>query len=106
MNLEKEQLALFHDFVSREKEKEDDQDNCLSLILEKLMSERKITLSQIHIQTGIAWSTLQDMKSKKNDYQKLNKNILKLAKFFNVSIQYLCFGVGSDEPVNYNKEDL
>lgn len=95
--MECEQLALVEGFKAKVSLKKSE--NVLKEILEELMEERNVTLADIHRKTGIAWSTLQDMKNGKNRYQKLNKNILELAKFFNVSIHYLCFGVGSDEPV-------
>lgn len=102
MNLESYQLAFIEDLTGKQEITKSE--NCLSEILSELMEERKKTLAEIHRETGIPWSTLLDMKNGKNRYQKLNRNILELAKFFNVSIHYLCFGVGDDGPV-FVKED-
>lgn len=94
MNLDKEQLTLFQEFILQKQEEEESEvDNCLSEMLNELMKQRNVELADIQRETGIKWSTLLGIKNKKNRYQKLNTNILKLARYFKVSIDYLGFGV-------------
>jgi transcriptional regulator with XRE-family HTH domain len=71
--------------------------NCLSDILLELMDSRKIEPAQIHKATGIAYTTLSDWMSGKVGTQMADKNLLKLAQFFSVSLEYLCYGIGSEE---------
>lgn len=74
--------------------------NCLQDMFIELINERRVELADIQKGTGIPWSTLHgwyigDVKS-----QMLDKNVLKLAQFFNVSLEYLAFGIGPE-----SKED-
>ncbi len=73
--------------------------NCLSEILRELMDERGIEPKHIYEATGIPFSSISDWYLGKVKAQTLNGNILALAQFFNVSIHYLAFGIGSDDPV-------
>lgn len=70
--------------------------NCLQDILLELMDERGIEVKHIQKHTGISYSTLHDWVYGKVRYHFLDDKILKLARFFNVSIQYLAFGIGED----------
>src|SRR5690554_2441019 len=71
--------------------------NCLQEMLLELMEERSVSLARIHKETGIPFSTLMDWHNGESKSQMLEENILKLARYFNVSLEYLCFGIGSDE---------
>ena len=72
--------------------------NCLNEILAELMSERKITDSQVVKATGIPWSTWSSWCYGEVRSQLADKNLLLVARFFNVSLEYLVYGIGSDEP--------
>lgn len=70
--------------------------NILQEILAELMSARGVEMADIHKATGIPYPTLCDWAFGKVQTQKLDRNILKLAQYFNVSIEYLGFGIGDD----------
>lgn len=72
--------------------------NILQDMLLELMDERKVSLAQIQKATGIPWGTLQGWHDGDVGCQKLDRNVFELAKFFNVHLHYLGFGVGTDEP--------
>ncbi len=72
--------------------------NCLAEMLRELMDERRVEPKHIHEATGIPYSTLSEWYLGKVKVQALDGNILALARFFNVSIHYLAFGIGDDDP--------
>lgn len=72
--------------------------NCLQDILIELLDERKIQLSQIQKEADLSWATLWGWYSGSTKTPMLDMNILKLARFLNVSIEYLCYGIGDDGP--------
>lgn len=78
--------------------------NCLQDMLLELMNDRKVEPKHIHEATGIPYSTLSEWYLGRVKVQALDGNILALAKFFNVSIHYLAFGVGDDGPA-FGDED-
>lgn len=78
--------------------------NCLQDILLELMDERKIAPVEIQKATGIPWATLHGWIVGDVATQKTDKNLLELARFFNVSLEYLCFGIGDDAPVREDFE--
>jgi hypothetical protein len=69
------------------------------------MNERKVSLADIQLGTGIPFSTLQDWITQKSKSQLLDGRILALSKFFNVSINYLAFGIGESDPIYSNEDD-
>lgn len=73
--------------------------NCLQDMLLELMDERNVEPVDIHMHTGIPWTTLMEWVYGSVKCQMLDGKILDLARFFNVSIQYLAFGIGDDDPV-------
>lgn len=80
--------------------------NCLQEILAELMSERSIEMAEIVKATGIKFPTLHDWVKGNVQAQMVDKNLLKLAQFFNVSLEYLCFGIGDpDEAFEKFKSD-
>lgn len=96
------QIPLINDLPMDNPEalkKPQEPENCLQDMLLELMDERSIRPSEIQKATGIPWGTLQGWIMGDVKTQKLDRNIFKLAKFFNVSIHYLGFGVGDDDPV-------
>jgi len=70
--------------------------NILQEILSELMNSRGVEMADIHKATGVPYPTLCDWCFGNVQTQKLDRNILKLAQFFNVSIEYLVYGIGSD----------
>jgi hypothetical protein len=72
--------------------------NCLQDMLLELMHERKISLATIQKTTGIPWPTLIGWHSGDVACQMADKNLLALARFFNVSLEYLVYGIGDDAP--------
>jgi hypothetical protein len=66
------------------------------------MERDKVELADIQKATGIKWGTLYGWYKGDVGSQLLDFNIYKLAKFFNVSIHYLAFGIGDDSDVFSN----
>lgn len=79
--------------------------NYMQEILAELMAERKITDAQVVKATGIPWPTWDCWVKCRVGAQMADKNLLNVARFFNVSIEYLCFGIGSDEPTRVDFEE-
>jgi hypothetical protein len=79
--------------------------NILQEQLLDLMNERNVSLSQIQKETGIPWGTLMEWHGGTVNSQKADKNLLRLAQFFNVTIDYLCFGIGEDSPYYDKNKD-
>lgn len=73
--------------------------NILQEILAEVMSERGLEMADIVKATGIKFPTLHDWVKGNVQTQKMDENLWKLARYLNLSLEYLCFGVGSDEPV-------
>jgi hypothetical protein len=69
------------------------------------MDERKVNPAQIQKATGVPWSTLQGWISGDASTQLADKNLLALARYFNVSLYYLLYGIGSDEPYFREEEE-
>jgi DNA phosphorothioation-dependent restriction protein DptG len=80
------------------KKKKKPSSNILSKIMKELMEERDIKLAQIQKATGIAWSTLHGWYDGDVKAQILDEDLLKVARFFNVTLEYLAFGIGDDSP--------
>lgn len=83
---------------ARKRRREYEASNCLQDILLELMEDRRIEPRHIHTATGISYATLSDWILGNKKCQKLDGRILSLAKFFNVSIHYLAFGIGDESP--------
>lgn len=79
--------------------------NCLQDMLLELMDKRQVTLAQIQRETNIPWSTLQGWHDGNANSQLADKNLLRLAQFFKVPLEYLVYGLGSDEPLFDEFED-
>lgn len=54
------------------------------------------SLADVQKGTNIAWGTLHGWYKGDVSAQLADENLLKLAQFFNVSLEYLCFGIGDD----------
>lgn len=70
---------------------------CFREILNELIDERGVSIISIHRGTGIAESTLSEYLSGKTKQPNI-VHAYRLSRFFNISIDYLVFGIGSDEP--------
>lgn len=70
--------------------------NCLQDILLELMDERNINPAEIVRATQIPWGTFHGWMCGDVICQKADKNLLKLAQFFNVRLEYLIYGIGDD----------
>lgn len=97
--MNEENFAMFSpdELPQTDEAKKKESINCLQDIFIELLDDRKVQLADVQRGTGIAWGTIHgwycgDVKS-----QLADKNLLKLAQFFNVSIEYLCFGIGDDK---------
>lgn len=102
------QQPLFEDIPqdNPDAEKKDlEPQNCLQTILLELIEERKVQLVDIQKATKIPWGTLMGWHNGAVECQKLDRNILKLAQYFNVHIHYLGFGIGDDSPVFENEKE-
>lgn len=71
--------------------------NCLQDMLLELIDKRDVTLAQIQRATEIPWSTLMGWHDGTSGAQLADKNLLRLAQFFKVPLEYLVYGIGSDE---------
>ena len=70
--------------------------NCLQDMFIELLDSRRVQLADVQKGTGIAWGTLHGWYCGDVTSQLADKNLLKLAQYFNVSLEYLCFGIGDD----------
>jgi transcriptional regulator with XRE-family HTH domain len=72
--------------------------NCLQEILSELMTEKRVELADVQKATGIPFPTLWGWATAKTGTQLLDENVLKLAQYFDVTIEYLAFGIGHERP--------
>lgn len=70
--------------------------NCLQDMLLSLMNDKGCTLADIQKETDIPWGTLYAWYRGEVRAQLLDQNVLTLAKYFNVTLEYLAFGIGED----------
>lgn len=96
---DEEQTPMFEDLPVTDTKKVKPKVNCLQDMLIELMDRDKVQLADVQKATGIAWGTLHSWYTQDVQCQLLDWNIFKLAKYFNVSIHYLAFGVGDDSNV-------
>lgn len=73
--------------------------NCLQDMLIELMDKRGVSLADIQKTTSIPWGTLHGWYTGDVIAQKADKNLLALAQYFKVPLEYLVYGIGSDEPI-------
>jgi hypothetical protein len=78
-------------------------ENCLTEILNEVFFERKLTEAKVARDTDIPFTTLNDWLNGRVQKQTLGKNIPKLARYLNLSIEYMVYGIGSDDPI-YKQE--
>lgn len=71
-------------------------DNRLQEMMIILIARRKVQLVDIHEATEIPWSTLMSWYRGIAKGQVADKRLLKLAQYFGVTLEYLCFGIGED----------
>jgi hypothetical protein len=91
-----ENLLMPIDMPETNEKKKKPRINILQDIFLELLEERKVTLSQVQKATEIKWGTLMGWHDGSVRSQMADKNLLRLAQFFNVSLEYLCFGIGDD----------
>jgi transcriptional regulator with XRE-family HTH domain len=72
-------------------------------IFEELLVKFNVTAYKVSKETGVPQSTLSSWKSKKNKISPENAEIL--AKYFNVSIDYLMTGIENEQGSNYYLND-
>jgi hypothetical protein len=73
--------------------------NCLAENFSMIIFERKISLSKVQKDTSIPFPTLHDWVRGKT-IPLADDNLMVLSKYLEISLEYLCFGVGSE-----SKED-
>lgn len=73
-------------------------------ILEKLMNSNKVTLYKLSKDTGIPYSSLSDWKNGKS-VPKADK-LMKIAEYFNVTVEYLQTGKENQNESIYEAKDL
>jgi hypothetical protein len=73
-----------------------------------LMDRDKVQLADIQKTTGIPFTTLYDWYRGNVVAQKADKNLLTLAQYFKVTLEFLCFGIGDDIPFyeTFESEDI
>lgn len=79
--------------------------NCLADIFHELISERKISLAKVHKETGIPFPTLDDWIKGTSKSQLTDDNLMILARYLNVGLEYLCYGLGDDEDFLESEDD-
>lgn len=75
------------------KRKSKDFTNALAEQLKRIMALKGTTISDIHKATRVPYSTLSEWVGGKNETQRLDDNIKKLARFFGVSVDFLTFAI-------------
>lgn len=90
-------LPVYQEDLDKIKAKKPKVNNLQEIVIE-LMNERKLKDVDVIKGTGIPWGTWMGWINGEVKAQLADENLLKLARFFNVHLEYLCFGVGSDEP--------
>jgi hypothetical protein len=63
-----------------------------------LMNRDKVELMDIHRGTGISVTTIYDWYTGNIEAPMAGENLRKLARYFNVSLQYLLYDEGDDSP--------
>lgn len=100
MSEEKNQVALFEsipqDAVVFKKIKKFN--NCVSDIFHEVISERKISLARVQKDTEIPFPTLDDW-IKGRTIPLTDENIMILARYLNLDLEYLLFGIGSESSI-------
>lgn len=96
---ETNQLTITGDYIPQDnpdakKKKKKLIQNILCENLLELIEERKINLATVVRETGIPFTTADDWANARS-IPLTDENIAKLARYFNVTIDYLCFGIGS-----------
>lgn len=100
MNLDS-QLPLISDIpmdnpdALKKKKKPKEINNIICEMLNELLNTRKINLAKVVKDTGIAFTTLDDWANGRS-IPLADENLKKLANYFGVSLEYLCFGIGPD----------
>lgn len=94
-----ETIPMFDYLPQTDEPKKTPSVNCLQEILNELMDVNKVEAADIHRATGIAYTTIHDWIHGNVRAQLADRNLLKLAQYFNVSLEYLCFGIGDSVPV-------
>lgn len=92
------ELPIYQEDLERIKNKKQSV-NCLQEIFAELMEKRKVSLAEVQKETKIPWGTLHGWMKGEVEAQKADRNLLALAQYFKVSLEYLVYGIGSDEPV-------
>ncbi len=92
------QLTIIGDVIPQDnpnakKKKKKEINNCLCENLLELIEERKINLATVVRETRIPFTTADDWANARS-IPLTDENIAKLARYFNVTIDYLCFGIG------------
>lgn len=65
----------------------------------EIMNDRGITDAQVVKETGIPWGTWMGWVYGDVEAPIGGDNLRKLHKYFNVHVEYLLWGIGTDEPV-------
>ena len=95
---EKESSLLPLDLPVTDVKKEKERVNCLQEMLIDILNDRGLKDADVVKATGISWSTYFGWVSGQVKTQLADKNLLRLAQYLNVSLEYLCFGIGTDDP--------
>lgn len=80
--------------------------NILQENLLRLMDRDKVELATIQKATGCPWGTLYGFYKGSVTAQLLDLNIKELADFFDVSVDYLAFGIEKYKFDTFDREDL
>jgi len=100
MNLDN-QLPLISDIpmdnpdALKKKKKPKEINNIICEMLNELLTAKKVNLAKVVKETGIPFTTLDDWANGRSTPM-ADENLKKLANYFGVSLEYLCFGIGPD----------
>jgi transcriptional regulator with XRE-family HTH domain len=92
-----EELPVYQEDLERLKKKRKDFQNQLPEQINRLMNFNRVEASHIYKATGISASTLSGWINATTELQMLDDSIKKVARFFDVSVDYLGYGTPVSE---------
>lgn len=106
MKVEKNQPALFDEIPQDNfpNKKPKTFRNCVADNFNEILFERDISLARVQKDTGIPFPTLDDW-IKARTIPLTDDNLMVLARYLNVPLEFLCYGIGEEETIIKNEND-
>jgi methionine salvage enolase-phosphatase E1 len=92
-----EELPVYPEDLEKAKNKKPKVNNLQEIVIE-LMNERGLKDVDVVKATGIPWGTWMGWINGEVKAQLADDNLKKLMQYFNVHLEYLVYGIGTDEP--------